>query len=201
MMKVLRNRVAKILRYSKSEEYSRKYVVMNAFDGVMTVLGIILGSQLIGDGSAASVLGAGIGASLAMGISGVSGTYMAEKAEHVRKVKVIEKAMLKDIKDTVIGRAHMKAALINAVVYALAALLAGLFIISPYALVLTGVLSYQSAFLTSLLMSFALLFVLGVFLGRISGERLIISGAKAVGVGLATLLLLFLLNTLLPGSS
>ncbi len=200
MMKALRNRVAKILRYSRSEEYSRKYVVMNAFDGVMTVLGIILGSQLIGNGNPAGVLGAGIGASLAMGISGVSGTYMAEKAEHERKVKEIEEAMLKEIKGTVIGEAHMKAALINALVYALAALVAGLVVVSPYALTLIGVLSESAAFPASIATAFLLLFVLGVFLGRISGERLMVSGAKALGVGVATLILLMLLNLILPGA-
>ncbi len=200
-MKILRNRVAKILRYSRAEEYSRRYMVMNTFDGVMTVLGIILGSQLIGNGSAASILGAGVGASLAMGISGVSGTYMAEKAEQEKKVRAIEEAMLKDIRETVIGEAHMKAAIIASIVNALAALLAGLLIISPYALVIAGVLTYQAAFLTSLLMALVLLFILGVFLGKISGERLLISGAKALGVGLATLLLLLLLNIMLSGSA
>lgn len=198
MLRGLKDRVSRIFKYSRAEEYPRRYMVMNAFDGVMTVLGIVLGSQLLGGGHPAHILGAGVGASLAMGISGASGTYMAEMAEQERRIKELEEAMLRRLGDSVLGRAHKEAAVISALVDALAAFLAGLAVVSPYAAAVAGLLGEGAAFAASLTVSFAMLFILGVFLGRISRKSLLLSGLKAVGVGVATLLILILLNLILP---
>ena len=198
MLRGLRDKISKIFRYSRAEEYSRRYLVMNAFDGVMTVLGIVLGSQLLGGGHAAHVLGAGVGASLAMGISGASGTYMAEMAEQERKIRELEEAMLTGLEDSIVERAHRQAALISAAVDSLAALLAGLAVVSPYAAAVAHMLPEATAFTLSLSFSFAMLFVLGVFLGRVSKKNLLLSGLKAIAVGIATLLLLLLLNLIFP---
>jgi len=198
VLRGLRDKISKIFRYSRAEEYSRRYLVMNAFDGVMTVLGIVLGSQLLGGGHAAHVLGAGVGASLAMGISGASGTYMAEMAEQERKIRELEEAMLTGLEDSIVERAHRQAALISAAVDSLAALLAGLAVVSPYAAAVAHMLPEATAFTLSLSFSFAMLFVLGVFLGRVSKKNLLLSGLKAIAVGIATLLLLLLLNLIFP---
>lgn len=200
MLRSLREKISRIFRYSEAEEYPRRYAVMNAFDGVMTVLGIVLGSQLLGGGHAPHIVGAGVGASLAMGVSGASGTYMAEMAEQERKIKEIEEAMLTNLEDSILGRAHRQAALISAMVDSLAALLAGLAVVSPYAAAVAGILTEAAAFYVSLLISFGMLFVLGVFLGRVSGRNLILSGFKALAFGVATLLLLLLLNLLTPSA-
>lgn len=200
MLRSLREKISRIFRYSEAEEYPRRYAVMNAFDGVMTVLGIVLGSQLLGGGHASHIVGAGVGASLAMGVSGASGTYMAEIAEQERKIKEIEEAMLRDLEDSVLGRAHRQAALISAIVDSLAALLAGLAVVSPYAAVVVGLLSEAAAFYLSLIISFGMLFILGVFLGKVSGRSLLLSGFKALAFGVATLLLLLLLNFLAPSA-
>jgi len=190
----LRELILRIFRYSGAEEYPRRYMVMNAFDGVTTVLGIIIGAHLLGGGGVNQIIGAGVGASLAMGISGASGTYMTEVAEQERKIRELENAMLTHIEDTAVGRAHKQAALIAAAVDSLAALLAGLFIISPYFLSLMGFLEESMAFLFSLSLSFLTLFILGIFLGKVAGRNIIFSGVKAVAVGVLTLILLILID-------
>ena len=79
-MKMIK-RLKRVLRYSDSAEYPRRYAVMNAFDGVITILGIILGSKLLGSAEAGQIVAAGVGALTAMGVSGASGTYITEMAE------------------------------------------------------------------------------------------------------------------------
>ena len=197
MFSKLRKSISGIFRYSKAEEYSRRYAVMNAFDGVITILGIIFGSVLLGEAAVKQILAAGIGASIAMGISGASGTYMTEKAEQERKIKEIEEAMLVKLDGTVIVEAREKAAVISAIVDSLSAMLAGLITLIPYFAAEVGLLMPETAFYLSTAISFALLFSLGIFLGRIAKRDIVKSGIKSLVIGLVTLLLIILLNLIL----
>jgi len=197
MFSKLRKSISGIFRYSRAEEYSRRYAVMNAFDGVITVLGIIFGSVLLGQAAVKQILAAGIGASIAMGISGASGTYMTEKAEQERKIKEIEEAMLVKLDGTVIVKARERAAIISAIVDSLSAMLAGLVILAPYFGAAIGLLTSEIAFYLSTVISFALLFGLGIFLGKIAKKDIVRSGIKSLAVGLITLLLIIALNLIL----
>ena len=197
MFSRLRKSISGIFRYSRAEEYSRRYAVMNAFDGVITVLGIIFGSVLLGQAAVKQILAAGIGASIAMGISGASGTYMTEKAEQERKIKEIEEAMLVKLDGTVIVKARERAAIISAIVDSLSAMLAGLAVLTPYFAATIRLLTSEIAFHLSTIISFALLFGLGIFLGKIAKKDIIRSGIKSLVVGLVTLLLIIALNLIL----
>ena len=53
--------------------------------------------------------------SVAMGISGISGAYLAERAERKRDLKKLEMAMLKNLDDTHYARATEFASVIVAV--------------------------------------------------------------------------------------
>ncbi|MGC8962160.1 MAG: VIT1/CCC1 transporter family protein, partial [Candidatus Bathyarchaeia archaeon] len=99
------------IQFSGISEISRRYFVMNTFDGALTMLGIVLGSYAYGSMDVRLILGAGFGASLAMAISGFSGAYMAERAEQRRDLQELEKAMLRDMENSLHGKA-MKAATI-----------------------------------------------------------------------------------------
>ncbi|MBN2155431.1 MAG: VIT1/CCC1 transporter family protein [Candidatus Lokiarchaeota archaeon] len=84
-------------------EIVRRYFVMNAFDGVLTSLGIIianfalfLGDQQI---SSKSILITGYATTIAIGISGLAGAYLAETAELRRSNIEIREAMAVFIDD------------------------------------------------------------------------------------------------------
>jgi len=192
-MKMIK-RLKRVLRYSDSAEYPRRYAVMNAFDGVITILGIILGSKLLGSAEAGQIVAAGVGALIAMGVSGASGTYITEMAEQERKIKELQDAMLTNLEGTILVKAHREAAVISALVDSAAAIFAGLLAITPYFLTVAGYLSEMIAFYSSLIISLSLLFILGVFLGRVASRSLLFSGLKALGIGCLTLLFLLLLN-------
>ena len=74
-------------RWKKYSEISdvgpitRRYFVMNAFDGALTMLGVIFGAYVSGVLKPMIIISAGIAGSIAMGVSGMSGAYMTEKAE------------------------------------------------------------------------------------------------------------------------
>ncbi|MHA2315938.1 MAG: VIT1/CCC1 transporter family protein, partial [Candidatus Hermodarchaeia archaeon] len=76
---------------------ARRYFAMNAFDGTLTIMGIILASHFALHHEARAIVTAGIGACLAMMFSGLAGTYLAEKAEREREFKEMERAMLRKL--------------------------------------------------------------------------------------------------------
>lgn len=86
-------------RITKLWAIARRYFVNNFYDGMLTVLGILLGffiliikeNQLLVNSNL--VILTGIGSSISMFISGISGSYLSEKAEQ-KKLKVeLDKAM------------------------------------------------------------------------------------------------------------
>lgn len=79
---------------------ARRYFVNNFYDGMLTVLGILLGFFLIifesGTHSVESrlVIFTGLGTSLSMFISGLSGSYLSEKAEQSKVKAELNRAMI-----------------------------------------------------------------------------------------------------------
>lgn len=67
------------IKVAKAGAIARRYFVMNAFDGALTILGVIVGAFMAREADPRVIIGAGVGASLAMGISGAWGAYMAER--------------------------------------------------------------------------------------------------------------------------
>ncbi|MBD3352120.1 MAG: hypothetical protein GF364_11590 [Candidatus Lokiarchaeota archaeon] len=78
-------------------EIARRYFVMNFFDGVLTVLGYIIGNFVLYlngvEINSRAILVPAIAVSVAIGISGISGGYLAEKAERQAEVNQLKRAM------------------------------------------------------------------------------------------------------------
>ncbi len=82
---------------------ARRYFVNNFYDGMLTVLGILLGFFVIilkeGDPTVSShlVILTGVGSSISMLISGLTGSYLSEKAEQKKIEEDLKKAMVLDV--------------------------------------------------------------------------------------------------------
>ena len=189
MLKDFRKRMKEYNDILNIDEIARRYLIMNAFDGVLTILGILVGSLFAGISDVRIILVAGFGASIAMGVSGVWGAYLTEKAERQKKLKDLEKSMLSKLKKTKIGRATKAAPYILAVIDGLAPFFAAFLALSPFFF-----LPIQTAYYASVGIGFTLLFLLGLFLGKISKENMIIFGLKMVLAGLVAVALSSLLG-------
>lgn len=160
---------------------------MNAFDGALTIMGVVIGAHFSGVSDPHVIITAGFAGSLAMGISGTSGAYLAERAERRRDLKKLEMAMLRNMGDTHYARATEFASVIVAMVDGISPALSAAVLIMPYFLV-PGI-SMELAFYLSLLLGLAILFTLGVFLARISDERPLVSGVQMILVGILTIII------------
>ena len=195
-MRSLLEAVSYLREYDKLaniSEIARRYFAMNAFDGVLTIIGVLMGNLVAGVNSAQIVLSTGLTTSIAMGISGLWGAYLTESAERKRDLDEVSRVMLTDLTDTRIGRASRAAIFIVAIVDGLSPFMAALVVLLPFFLA-GNFEDLTWAYYTSLGLALLTLFSLGLFLGHISRGRMIVYGFKTVLAGVVSIVISFFLG-------
>ena len=152
-------------------ELLRRYGVMNAFDGALTMLGFIMGSYVAGVRDPRVIISAGISASFAMGLSGFVGALITEKAERERQVKELEKVLFANLKGSFIDRASKMTVIFAAIVDAVSPAIAALISSMPIIFAFYKIINFDLAVQISILLTLGFIFSLGLYLGKISGEN------------------------------
>lgn len=178
---------------AKVGQIARRYFAMNAFDGVLTMIGVLIGNYSAGVESARVIISTGLATSMAIGVSGFWGAYFTESAERKRDLDDLESYTLTDLNETKIGRASRAAAIVVSLVDGLAPFLAALVVLLPFFFTSLWGDIYHSYYL-SLAMALGALFALGAFLGAISRENIALTGVKMIGAGLLAMVLGYLLG-------
>lgn len=174
-------------------EIGRRYFAMNAFDGVLTIMGALMGNLTAGVDEPRIVVSTGLGICVAMGVSGLWGAYLTESAERKRDLDELSRQTLTDLNHTRIGRASRVAVVIVALIDGLSPFLAALVVLTPFFVVgLFPTITW--AYYTSLGVALLTLFGLGLFLGYISRGNLIFYGVKTVVAGVVSILINLLLG-------
>ncbi len=181
------------LKIIVAHEIVRRYVITNSFDGVLTVLGIVLAEFLSGIDSPEMVVLPSVGAAIALSVSGVWSAYSAERAEIKRKIRDIEAHLMKNLSGTEFSRKREKMAIVIGAVNGLSPLIASLVAVSPFFLVNTGMIGMNQAFYYSMAVSAAILFILGAFAGEIAKEKRILQGFMMLLAGVVTAAIFMLL--------
>lgn len=194
-------RVMRALELTHGVEIARRYLAMNAFDGALTMLGLILGGLFTIDPLNYSpgfnaILLAGAGTSIAMAISGFSGSYLAESAERAREVDDLGRAMLTDMSESMYAKASRTTSIVVAIVDGASPAIAGFIVVIPLFFVPLGILEYHTAFYIGIIICMVLLFILGLFLGAVSKKNMWSYGAKTLFAGILTAFLMLLVSWL-----
>jgi len=197
-------RVMRSLELTKGVEIARRYLAMNAFDGALTMLGLLLGGLITIDPLNSTpgfnaILLAAAGTSIAMAVSGFSGSYLAESAEREREVEEMGRAMLTDMTDSMYAKASRTTAVVVAIVDGAAPAVAALIIMSPLWFVPYGLLTYDLAFYIAMAICMLLLVLLGLFLGHISKKSMWKYAARTLFAGIVTAVLLYSIALLTGG--
>ncbi|HDH91541.1 MAG TPA: hypothetical protein ENF38_01180 [Candidatus Aenigmarchaeota archaeon] len=190
-MKFLK-RIREYFKITQSEEIARRYFVMNSFDGVLTVLGIVLGSFVVGGVTSKTIIYISFITCFAMFVSGFFGTFMTEKAERERELKELEKNMLRRLRKSKRGKAVIIVSLISSLIDGISPFIGGIVVVSPF--FFSSFIGISLAYKISFLTAFLFLFVLGAYLGKISKSNLFVNGIKMVGVGALIVILMILLK-------
>jgi predicted membrane protein (TIGR00267 family) len=128
-----------------------------------------------------------------MGVSGVSGAYMTERAERKRDLKDLESAMITKLDDCVISDASRFVSIYAAIVDGGSPIVTALISLCPFFFLLFGLITVEVAYIASIVVSLITLFILGMYLGRIAKENALLYGiqtlvAGTVAIGIALLL-------------
>jgi predicted membrane protein (TIGR00267 family) len=180
-------------KISEAGQIARRAFANNSFDGVLTMVGVVMGSFVAGVQDAPVVLVTGLSTALAIGISGGWGAYLTESAERSHAVDELEQFTLTELRDSKIGKASRMAVVMVAAVDGLSPFLAALLVLIPFFLApLVPVIEH--VYYASLGMSLLALFGLGLYLGRISRRNLVLSGVKTSIAGLVCIALSYALE-------
>ncbi|MHA1270756.1 MAG: hypothetical protein ACTSPY_13265 [Candidatus Helarchaeota archaeon] len=188
----------------------RRFFVKNGFDGALTILGIIIGAWIANGGlwnvpssfifsytEIQFIILTGLGASLSMGISGLWGSFLTESAERKKELDDLEKSMVVTsgkFKNTYITRAQKFSATFAALIDGLSPALFAIVCLLPFFIGFFIPLGYF-IFIGSILITYLMLFLLGVFLGKISKKNVIIYGLKMATAGVVVALIFLFLPT------
>jgi predicted membrane protein (TIGR00267 family) len=181
--------IANIREYGRIAGFwqiARRAFANNSFDGVLTTIGLLMGSYVAGVRDASVVIRTGVATSMAMGISGLWGSWLAESAERGRELAELERHSLTDLGQTKIGRASRMAVVVVSVVDGLAPFVSSMFVLIPlfFAPMIGDIVIGYALCMAVALIS---LFGLGVFLGSISGTSIVSYGLKTVVAGIVAI--------------
>ncbi|MFA5405932.1 MAG: hypothetical protein WC307_01070 [Candidatus Nanoarchaeia archaeon] len=169
-----------------SDEIVRRYFVMNTFDGVLTVIGILIALMLAGVIDTRIIFMSCIGSGIAMGVSGFWGAYLIERAE--RKYDIVSKGAKRTKK---LIKQNNNISIIISLVDGLSPFIAMLLLIIPFCCLPVIIAYYISFIIAGVMVSF-----LGVFIARIGRDRVILSVLKMLSAAGVVILLIYLLELL-----
>ncbi len=181
-------------RIAGFSKIARRALANNAFDGVLTTIGVLMGQYAVGIRDASIVIRIGVATSISIGISGLWGAYLAESAERGRELAELERISLTDLGETKIGRASRMAVIVVSLVDGLSPFVSSLIVLIPMFIApLIG--NILVSYALSIAVALASLFGLGMFLGHISGRSLIGYGLRTTVAGIIAIVILSLLPT------
>ncbi|MFX1535986.1 MAG: VIT1/CCC1 transporter family protein [Promethearchaeota archaeon] len=190
------NRIREYSEMTDVWSLSRRYAVIGAFDGVLTILGMVVGAYfaVIQTGHLETLdtpllVTAGVAAAFALGISSGWGAYEAEIAENIVEFKEIEHMMVRELNGTIRDQAKRFATLVSSFVHGMAPIPAGIIPLIPL-VILEGL----DALYMSVILSMGVLFLIGLFLGYVSKRNLLYCGFRMILAGIITAFVSILLG-------
>lgn len=183
-----------MLKITRSQGIARRYFVVNGFDGALTMLGLVMGFYVSEEVDLSVVNSACLGVAVALGMSGLSSAYISEVAEKRKELRELEAAMVADLRASTYGEAARFLPFLIALVNGLAPLAISLLIISALWVAGNSVAVPIAPLEAALVMALAVIFMLGVYLGRISGTFWLWAGVQTLLVAIATAALILALS-------
>ena len=190
-------RLRYLIELSHAHRIARRYFVTNGFDGVLTMLGLLMGFRLSGVAPLEVIIGACLGAAIALFMSGLTSAYISESAEKEFELRELEKSMVTTLENSAHAEAARVMPWLIAMVNGLSPLILSLLIILPLFLAQQQLLIGLAPLDLSLVIAMVLSFLLGVFLGRLSGRFWLWTGIRALLIALVTSLIILLLHQIM----
>jgi len=187
--------LGKIRSYNKITNVStdaRRYFVINGFDGIITILGVIVGNYVVKVTDYKHVVLICFAMCISLGVSGIWGAYLFESAERQKNLEDLENSTLHNLDHTVIYDANRFASRVSGAVNGIAPVITALIPVIPF--FFGKVIDIRICYYISFGIALAALFAVGIFLGKTTRTRLIIGGMKMLLAGVFCVALSLILN-------
>jgi len=171
-------------------EAETRYIVRGLIDGSLSALGVVIGAS--GSADASVIIAAGLGGGIANGLSNILGAFTAEKASLERERIQKEKSLLKKsgyLKKSIIYQKAIRETMICGLIDGISTTIGSALPVVPF-----FIFDIKTALYVAIGITITILFILGVFIGKISRENVIISGIKMVVGALVVAMLCFLIE-------
>jgi len=175
-----------LINLTHAHKIFRRYFVTNGFDGALTTLGLIIGFYSAPQVAVSVVVSACMGAAIALAVSGFASAYISEAAEREKELKELERSLSKDLEGSAQGKAARIVPFIVALVNGLAPFSLAMLIILPLLFAKAGFKFWLSTLEFSIVIAFFLIFLLGAFLGKISGSFWLWSSLRTLVIAAVT---------------
>ena len=183
-----------LIRISRSQHIARRYFVVNGFDGALTMLGLLMGFYVSDQVALPVAISVCLGAAIALGMSGLTSAYISETAERKHELEQLEDAMMVDLGESAHGKAARLMPFLIGFINGSAPFLIAMIIVFPLALGHWYPQIIPHPLETATLLAFLIIFLLGVFIGRINGHFWLWSGMRTLAVAFITTLLIYLIS-------
>ncbi|NIP67568.1 MAG: hypothetical protein GWN86_31125 [Desulfobacterales bacterium] len=176
----------------------RRFFINTLFDSTFTQLGIIIGSAFpYANPDLRLMMGTLLTSSVALGISTGVSVYESETLEREREVAELEKALFRELEDTVLAEDYRTYALILSAVNFLTPLMCCGILIVPLILATLQFLTVMAASWIAVVLALIILFVAGSYLGRLGKQNPLVKGLRMVIFGGVAFTIGFLIQTLI----
>jgi predicted membrane protein (TIGR00267 family) len=186
--------------FRKDKEFGpilRRFLVNTLFDSTFMQLGIIIGSVSVTNSDLRLVIGTLISSSVALGISTGISVYESETLERERRVVELEKALFRNLDNTMITENYRTYATVLSLLNFLTPFMCCSIVSIPLILATVGLLRVSVAPWVSAILALGVLFVAGAYLGRRGRQNPLIKGIKMAAFGAIAFAIGFLVQTLI----
>jgi len=190
---MVKKRIKKFREYSDITDLSslsRRYFVIGTFDGALTILALVIGayagSAVVHETEFVESLGTfifatGFAMGIGLGISSFFGAYESERIERRIELHELERQMLTKMNGTIHEDATKFAILWSSFIHGISPMIAAWVPIIPFLF-----MDVHSAIFASIIISFSILFVTGMYLGRVAKRNMFASGLRFLVIGIIT---------------
>lgn len=189
----LKSRIQAALSLPATVPSIRRYFVNTIFDATFVMLGVILGSAFSENPNIHIITVTIITSAVALGISTGVSVFEAESMEQRIRMGEIEKALLRSLEDTHLGRSSRTSIYLIAGLNLLAPITAGILIVAPFLLFPGDIVM---AAWTAVVLALLVLFTTGYFMGRLGKRNPLVQGGRMAVVGAVAFVVCYLIQTL-----
>lgn len=165
-----------------------RYVALGTLDGILAVMGVILtasGVIALGGGEVQNYLIGltGLSGGIALAMSNAFGSFIGERAEETRTLRELERKMVMDegkLDDTIIHKQAKRRIYMSMFTHGFSSFIGSFVPVLPFLLIADR----MTATVTTIVMCFTALIILGVYLGRVSRESLFKTSLEIVIIGI-----------------